>query len=129
MNKTYAPKVPFELTEDEKFVMIDDFLQNARQKIKMIIMTNPGERIMDPEFGVGIRRYLFEPTRGILNNDMQLEDFNNKISQEIKAQVKKYGGDASINDVMVEVVEQVLYLKIGYTVGNYITDTLDMVVK
>jgi phage baseplate assembly protein W len=129
MIKTYAPKVPFELTENEKFVMIDDFLQNARQKIKMIVMTNPGERIMDPEFGVGIRRYLFEPTRGVINNEMEFEDFNSKILQEIKTQVKKYGGDVLINDVLVQVEDQVLYLKIEYTIANYVTDTLDMVIK
>ena len=32
----------------------------ARQNIKMVVLTSPGERIMDPEFGVGARNYLFE---------------------------------------------------------------------
>ena len=26
----------------------------------MLILTNPGERVMEPEFGVGIRQYLFQ---------------------------------------------------------------------
>ena len=26
----------------------------------MLLLTSPGERVMDPVFGVGIRRYLFE---------------------------------------------------------------------
>ena len=26
----------------------------------MLILTNPGERVMEPEYGVGIRQFLFE---------------------------------------------------------------------
>ena len=26
----------------------------------MLLLTNPGERMMDPDFGIGIRNYLFE---------------------------------------------------------------------
>ena len=126
MTKTYAPKLPLELNNNDEFIMVDDFLQNARQKLKMIIMTNPGERIMDPNFGVGIRKYLFEPSRGVLNDEMRLEDFNSKIESSIKAQVKKYGGDTVINSVEVKVEEQVLYLKVNYNVSNYITDTLNL---
>ena len=126
MTKTYAPKLPLELDNNNEFVMVDDFLQNARQKLKMIIMTNPGERIMDPGFGVGIRKYLFETTRGIINDEMRLDDFTSKIDSSIKSQVKKYGGDTIINSVEVSVQEQALYLKVNYNVGNYITDTLNL---
>tara|TARA_R110002020_G_scaffold29564_1_gene93176 strand:- start:1533 stop:1937 length:405 start_codon:yes stop_codon:yes gene_type:complete len=38
--------------------------QVASQNLKMIILTSPGERIMNPEFGVGVRRYLFENNTG-----------------------------------------------------------------
>ena len=31
----------------------------ASQNLRMIILTSPGERIMYPEFGVGIRQFLF----------------------------------------------------------------------
>ena len=30
------------------------------QDLKMLILTSPGERVMDPNFGVGMRRFLFE---------------------------------------------------------------------
>ena len=32
----------------------------AKQNLKMLILTSPGERMMIPDFGVGIRRYFFE---------------------------------------------------------------------
>ena len=38
--------------------------QAIKQNFKTLILTAPGERIMDPEFGVGLHRYLFEPMSG-----------------------------------------------------------------
>ena len=34
---------------------------NIRESIRLILMTEPGERIMRPTFGAGLRRFLFEP--------------------------------------------------------------------
>lgn len=46
---------------DGPYKLIKDFNQLAHQNLKSLILTNPGERVMDPDFGVGIRRMLFEP--------------------------------------------------------------------
>jgi phage baseplate assembly protein W len=35
--------------------------QNVREAIRVILMTEPGERLMREEFGAGLRQYLFEP--------------------------------------------------------------------
>jgi len=35
-------------------------LESVKQNLKMLLLTSPGERVMLPDFGVGIRRYLFE---------------------------------------------------------------------
>ena len=34
---------------------------NVRESIRLILLTEPGERLMREEFGCGLRRYLFEP--------------------------------------------------------------------
>jgi uncharacterized protein len=34
---------------------------NVRELIRVILLTEPGERIMREEFGCGLRQYLFEP--------------------------------------------------------------------
>lgn len=34
---------------------------NIRESIKIILLTQPHERLMLPEFGVGLQRYLFRP--------------------------------------------------------------------
>ena len=53
-------------------------------------MTSPGERIMDPEFGVGIRKYLFEP------NDPTIYI---EIESRIRNQVGKYLPFVSIESI------------------------------
>jgi phage baseplate assembly protein W len=44
----------------------------------MVILTSPGERIMFPEFGVGIRRYLFEQ-----NTTSTLGVIRSRIEQQV----------------------------------------------
>jgi phage baseplate assembly protein W len=34
---------------------------NVRQSIRLILLTEPGERLLREEFGCGLRRFLFEP--------------------------------------------------------------------
>ncbi|KAA3661187.1 MAG: phage tail protein [Chloroflexi bacterium] len=35
--------------------------QNVRESIRLILLTEPGERLMREEFGCGLRQFLFEP--------------------------------------------------------------------
>jgi len=51
----------------------------AAQNLKMIVLTSPGERIMAPDFGVGIRRYLFEQ-----NSPGTVDNIKNRITQQVK---------------------------------------------
>ena len=53
-------KLPLVRDIADGFAMIKDFRTLVKQNFKMLIMTNPGERIMIPDFGVGIRQFLFE---------------------------------------------------------------------
>jgi Bacteriophage baseplate protein W len=47
----------------------------VRQAILLILDTNPGERIMRPTFGCGLRRYLMKPnsvaTRALIQRDVE----------------------------------------------------------
>lgn len=56
----YQPKLPLQLDSNNNFININDILANVKQKMRMVILTNPGEKLMNPEFGVGAYRYLFE---------------------------------------------------------------------
>lgn len=47
----------------------------VRQSIVIILETEPGERVMNPDFGCGLRRYLMKPntpaTRALIRQDVE----------------------------------------------------------
>ena len=58
-----TPRLPLLLDKSQPgFQLIDEteIKDLIRQNLKMILLTNPGERVMLPEFGVGIMGLLFE---------------------------------------------------------------------
>jgi|TARA_A100001515_G_scaffold86161_1_gene68448 phage baseplate assembly protein W len=77
-----APRLP--LVFDNVFGpygLITDFETLAKQNLKMLVLTNPGERMMDTQFGVGLRKYLFEQNAGSTYSDIQTR---------IRNQVQRY---------------------------------------
>tara|TARA_Y100000310_G_C20373384_1_gene664596 strand:+ start:10 stop:396 length:387 start_codon:yes stop_codon:yes gene_type:complete len=57
-----SPKLPLKHSKEDGFYEMHKETREAiKQDFKMLVLTSPGERVMDPQFGVGIRRYLFEP--------------------------------------------------------------------
>jgi phage baseplate assembly protein W len=56
----YGASLPLRTTaEDGPYALLKRTEDVASQNLKMLILTSPGERIMDNKFGVGIRNYLF----------------------------------------------------------------------
>jgi len=55
-----APHLPLTLDSGTGYTSISSLKKLVKQNFKMLILTNPGERIMEPEFGVGIKQFLFE---------------------------------------------------------------------
>ena len=54
--------VALPLTRDsaDGFTMNKTLRSTIKQNFKMLILTSPGERIMEPEFGCGLRNFLFQ---------------------------------------------------------------------
>ena len=72
-----AVKLPIRRSAADGYQMIGYFQTLIRQNLKMLILTAPGERIMEPEYGVGIRNYLFENF-----NNMTYNTINTKIREQ-----------------------------------------------
>jgi phage baseplate assembly protein W len=53
-------KLPITYNSGDGFTMLVTIRQMIKQNLKMLVLTNPGERVMDPLFGVGIKQYLFQ---------------------------------------------------------------------
>ena len=60
MSTGLSVKIPLTPDAVDGFYKLNKTLgEVAKQNVKMVVLTCPGERIMDPEFGVGVRNYLF----------------------------------------------------------------------
>ena len=73
MPKGFGLKTP--LNRDESiglFAATTNMIENTKQNLKCLILTNPGERVMDPDFGVGIRQYLFENYEPTVVGDIKM---------------------------------------------------------
>jgi uncharacterized protein len=55
-----APRLPIVVDTEDGIGLIKDYNELVTQNLKMLILTVPGERMMDPSFGVGARNFLFE---------------------------------------------------------------------
>jgi len=92
-----SPKLPLTVSKVfGPYNLNTNFEDLAKQNLKMLILTIPGERIMDPNFGVGLRRYLFE-----------LNDSNtySNISSRIREQTQRYLRYIRIDDIRFQIPE------------------------
>ena len=55
-----AVKLPVALSDTVGVATTKTVVETLRQNLKTLILTNPGERVMEPGFGVGLEKFLFE---------------------------------------------------------------------
>ena len=92
-----SPQLPLVVSEVfGAYNLNTNFEELAKQNLKMLILTIPGERVMDPEFGVGLRKYLFE-----------LNDTNTytNIELRIREQVQRYLSYIQIDNIDFQIPE------------------------
>lgn len=107
---TLGVKLPITKDSIHGYTMIDDLTTLIQQNFKMLVLTNPGERVMIPDYGVGIRQYLFEN----FNNNVQSD-----IESRIRQQAKKYLPVINIGGISFEDSAEdfnTLSVRIEYTV-------------
>ena len=73
-----SPKLPLQQGTVDGIELNTTYEEVVKQNIKMILLTIPGERMMDPNFGVGLVRYLFE-----LSHSGTYEEIKSKIVEQI----------------------------------------------
>ena len=99
-NKLQGLSVSLPLTydnEDGPYRLNKTLKQVVKQNFKNLILTSPGERVMLPTFGAGVRRLLFEP--------LTSETFS-KVSQRISSQVTKFMSYLKIENISFVTPEQ-----------------------
>jgi len=114
----YSPVLPLQQNKEDGFyVLTKTIAQNTKQNFKNLLLTSPGERVMVPDFGVGLRHALFN------NLSFQLK---NEISAKINTQVEKYMPFVAVNEVEFvdngtspdDIAENTLAVRIKYSVPS-----------
>ena len=84
-------------SEDGPYRLTKNLKENVQQNFKNLMLTNPGERVMLPNFGAGIRQLLFEPIS---------EDLFSKVRSRIFNQVRTYMPFVNIEDVFINTMSE-----------------------
>ena len=86
-------KIPIAFDTSEGFQMLKTYREAIKQNLKMLILTDPGERVMEPNFGVGLRRLLFSN---------YTENISGKIQIRLDKQIKLYLPVVEIQDLQFD---------------------------
>ena len=107
---SFGVALPLTRNSADGFTMLKSFVKVARQNLKMLVLTAPGERVMEPEFGVGLRNFLFQ------NFD---DSAYAAMEQKIKEQADTYMPAITINFVTFDtgqIDRNVLGISINFSI-------------
>jgi hypothetical protein len=106
--------LPIKLSSDGFDSYSDSQTNEAiQQNLKMLLLTRPGEYVMDAEFGVGMINYLFY---------QQGSDIKGLISTRISTQAKKYMPYISITNITFD-QEELDYNKLSISIEYVVADS------
>ena len=89
---SFGVHIPITTDSGDGFTMLKTIKQVVKQNLKMLILTNPGERVMIPQYGVGLKTFLFEAAEGGTKAN---------IEQRIKDQAARYMPVIKVKQVIV----------------------------
>ena len=119
----YAPKFPLKFKEKKLFENIENTKELVRFHLTNLLLTNPGEKISDPNYGVGLRRYMFE---------QNLPSVRSSIASAISSQMSKYLPFLQVSDIQVsataqEIDSNSLKIKIVYSIpGDVVQEIFEL---
>jgi len=106
INQNVSIGVAFPLDEENIFKGTRTIRDQLKSNLLNLLLTEKGERVMEPNFGVGLKKLLFE-------NDIN----TNSLRKVIHTQIQRYTPQISLRDVRVEtdVDNHILYIQLNYT--------------
>ena len=87
-----TPQLPLNFGGEGDFALIKVYEDLVKQNLKNLMLTIPGERTMDSNFGAGIQRFLFEPNLPYVYADMKTA---------MLTQIEQYMPFVTVQDVQV----------------------------
>tara|TARA_R110002110_G_scaffold400962_1_gene617604 strand:+ start:158 stop:526 length:369 start_codon:yes stop_codon:yes gene_type:complete len=104
--------LPLSIDATNGFAMNTSLAALVKQNLKMLILTNPGERVMEPNFGAGIQTILFSSFS---------EGVQSIIETTIREQCDRYMPIISISEVQFYILDpdaNTAAFRIIYTIPN-----------
>lgn len=80
---------------------------HAKSKLINVLLTVPGERINQPNFGVGLKERIFDPNT---------EDIQDSLRSSITSQIGIYVPEITVENITFKEEDHILYLSIIYKV-------------
>ncbi|MAG27535.1 hypothetical protein CMI47_18530 [Candidatus Pacearchaeota archaeon] len=108
----FGVALPLQRSDSDGFVMIKTIKKLVRQNLKMLILTTPGERVMIPAYGVGLKAYLFQNFE---------QDTLSQIDARIRQQVQTYMPAVNISSLTFNTTNpemNTLSLVLTYSIPN-----------
>ena len=105
----FAPKFPLSFDDTDGFQNIESTKELVTFHLKNLLMTSRGEKISDPNYGVGIRRFLFE---------LETVDIESSVESEISDQISVYLSYLNVRDLTVSLNNQEMRISIKYRISG-----------
>ena len=107
---TISVSLPLRFGEQLGYSMLSEYKDVVKQNLKHLFMTIPGERIMLPNFGIGISTFLFEN---------QGEEVENELYSKIHEQVSEYMDYLEIKNVEYSYGENSFFIRVNYFIKPF----------
>ena len=112
----YGPKWPLKRGNDDTYQTHGSLKEQINFYLKNLLLTSPGENISAPAYGVGLRRFLFEPNT---------EQVRSSLKNRIKMQISSYLSYLKVKRVTVsaaaeEIDSNSLSIQIKYSIPRRI---------
>ena len=107
-----SPKLPLGRQATYGYTMNKTIRETVEQNLTNLLLTVPGERIMDPDFGVGLKKYLFEPMNSLIHTHVE---------GKIREQVKAYMSFLTVHNISLresEDISNLVHVAINYSIGS-----------
>ena len=117
----HAPSFPLQLDDTHGYANVTGLKELSRFHLTNLILTNPGEKISDSTYGVGIRQYLFENA----TSDV-FEEIRFRITSQIRSKLS-YINLLNVAIGMLDSYDNIMKIRITYSIqGVNLQDVLDL---
>lgn len=94
--------------------------EDIRQAIMIIMGTEPGERIMRPDFGAGLNRFVFEPVNRTTMSLVQTRVYEALVDWEPRIEVKEVTVTTDVNEKNLLLIEMSYRIRATNTLHNLV---------